>query len=147
MNRPGTSGPPEAAFSRLRLWALVKLSAGLYGIYLLRPSGLFGTWGKLHETTNTLHSVPVQWLINMGKLVPTHFADWLMSIPFLVLGIGLLELVANRPFWKIALAWDQMDKVKHDWLVFIILSLAIGGIILAAHLCLLRAGGTWNSTL
>jgi hypothetical protein len=137
-------GNQRPLVSSLRAWALAKMLAGLLGIYLLWPSGLMATWAKMHETTNTVHPVGTQWLINMGRLLPDHLANWLLSIPFVVVAIGLLELVANRPFWQLATSWEGMKKTTHDWLVFLILCLAFAGIILATYLCLRRAGaGGW----
>jgi len=112
--------------ARVRKLALAKLVAGLLGIYLLWPLGLMELLQRLQQEKHDNPSV-LSWVLEHGLLL-------LMSVPFVVLGIGLVELTLGKPFWQLSSAWNQMEEGKRTRLILLLFGLIFGFLALWVYL-------------
>ena len=101
----------------------VKIITGLVAIVLFWPLGLMGF---LKSLTDHPPGSPL-WIV--GALLAG-----LMSAPFVLLGIGVMEAATARPFRHISSKWNAMSERKQGFFAFLLLCLGIGLIGLLLYL-------------
>ena len=104
----------------------MKALGGLVTIIALWPLGLMSLLERL--TNHPIGSLP-----GIGGALLAG----LLSAPFVLLCIGLVELTTGRPFRQMSSQWNQMDEKKQGLLSFLLLCLGIGFIGLLLYLAVL----------
>jgi hypothetical protein len=116
--------PHQRTPAPVRYRALLKALGGLVAIILYWPLGVMGLLERLinHPSGSPLWSV--------GTLLAG-----LLSAPFVLLCIGLVEALTGRPFRQVSCRWNRMAKWKQGLFSFLLLCLGIG--FLGLILCLI----------
>jgi hypothetical protein len=94
---------------------IIKFLSGLIAIVAYWPLGLMGL---LQHLVNYPRGSP-QW--TAGALLA-----FVMSAPFVLLCIGLIEAFTGRPFRYISSKWNAMSEGKQGLFAFVLLCLGIG---------------------
>ena len=122
-SRSMPKGPRILSCGRVRRRGLLMSLCGLIGIGLLWPLGLMGLLEGLTRES--------------PRSVVGGFLAILMSAPFVLLCIGAIEAITDRPFRSISSRWNQMSESKQGVLSFLLLCLGIAFLGLALYLAVL----------
>lgn len=99
----------------VRRKGLLKVIGGLVAAYLLWPLGLMGLLERLtREHAELLPALAGYALVGV------------LSAPFVLFCVGVLETITGTRFRHISSAWNQMNEWKQGMLSFLLLWLGIG---------------------
>ena len=102
-------------------------------IYLLFRLGLKDLLVRLtNEPRGSLSSLAVRLLAG------------LLSVPFVLFCVGVLELTTGRPFRRLASAWNQINEWKQGVLSFLLLWVGIGIVCLILYITVRYFPDIWS---
>jgi hypothetical protein len=120
--------------ARIRKIGLLKALGGLGGlvsIYLLLRLGLKDLLLRLTDDRS-------------GSCAASYLLAGLLSTPFVLLCIGVLELTTGKPFRRLSSAWNQMNEWKQGGLSFLLIWVGIGIVGLILYLTVRYCPVIWS---
>ena len=121
--------------SRIRKIGLLKALGGLGGlvsVYWLLRLGLKDLLLRLTDDP------PI------GSRVVSCLLAGLLSAPFILFCVGVLELTTGKPFRRLSSAWNQMNEWKQGGLSFLLLWVGMGIVGLVIYLTVCYWPDLWN---